>query len=156
MKRIHAVLLAVLAACAGLIGFVFAQNTPGQREWGPYTCNSCSLPFPDPNDDRATYNQLSTLWLSLISNKWRPEVGETVTLCNETGCVVYKRQMNDFYGIQRTPKSSFPVRNDPPGSGGDGGGGMGGGTSGGSNPPNPGGSGGGGTGQVNIGKVRPV
>ena len=158
MKKGKVVVIVGGLFAMGLLGGVlFAQSsTPGQREWGPYACSQCSLPTPYVDTDPMTLNTLSSTWMALISNRWDPRPGETITLCNGSGCVTYRRLQDGFFGGEPKPQQTLPPPGERGGGGseGDGGGGGGGGT----NPPNPGGRGGGsgGGGTVRVGPIRPV
>lgn len=148
----------LLALLAMMSIYVVAQSSPGSRKIGSHGCSTCVLGYPRP--DSQTKNTLISIRdsfnLGKTSNQWIA-VGDIITVCNGSACVDYQVTVDGdgYLGVKNEPQTTTP----PPRTGGGGGAGSG-GRAGGTGGANPGagcyGNCGGGSGNVSVGKPKPV
>lgn len=148
IKRISVVVLCSLSALGGVVAGGVAARAYNSH-WGPYTCNSCFLSTPNPDEATKKFINRSDMGFIIVP-------GDSVTVCGPTACVKYTRTNSGWGG-----GPVIPITHGNPGAVG--GGANSGGNNGGNNGGGRGNSGGGysgpggstGGGNVSVGPLRP-
>lgn len=133
MRGVKIFAVGAVALSIGIFAFSGTKSDGRPGFYGAYTCTSCKLASPGPDDPTLAYIRTMDHHLQSASD-YTQISGDVFMVCNSSACVKYTRSsdMENYFGGLRNPVE------------GGGGGGGDGPPSGGGAPGGGGGSGGGG------------